>query len=416
MDGNSCDHSRTVSENTNGSWNWDTEDVSVSRLHLGPPSDELQDIVEDKEIAACAVAFVVNSTRKGIVPLCADVASLMRAKRRLEKQVVRLKREVEVLRNSSHHGSHSSTPTSLQSYMSDRGSFMDPAHVQVFNELLKGTHCGSTTVSSNSSQVGSSPKSERRPRSGLRRTTATVAGHSQPLALEHVVVHRLTDNTENHLQSVGNVENHLPSAGADDELSAASCNSATDSCVSTACDVKSGTHGGQFATDHLVPPADPQLSRDHATAPGCCCCHSESMLALEEQFNKSLKINMKLADELATTRRHMEQLTARLRQFELRDSSQQQQHHGSAACGISPVVVVDVIKPCDETHARSSTALSDGDDVDHSRLAKSSACHDRQHCVTLQHRLHRSKALLNTHQCTLPLDKTEFIGGDDGFV
>jgi hypothetical protein len=38
--------------------------------------------VEDKEIAARAVAFVVNSTRKGIVPLCADIANLLRAKRR----------------------------------------------------------------------------------------------------------------------------------------------------------------------------------------------------------------------------------------------------------------------------------------------------------------------------------------------
>ena len=50
---------------------------------LGAQSDELKDLVEDKEIAACAVEFVVNSTRKGIVPLCADVASLMRSKRRL---------------------------------------------------------------------------------------------------------------------------------------------------------------------------------------------------------------------------------------------------------------------------------------------------------------------------------------------
>jgi len=51
-------------------------------LFAGPQSDELKDLVEDKEIAACAVAFVVSSMRKGIVPLCADVASLMRSKRR----------------------------------------------------------------------------------------------------------------------------------------------------------------------------------------------------------------------------------------------------------------------------------------------------------------------------------------------
>ena len=45
-------------------------------------SRELHNLVEDKEIAARAVAFVVNSTRKGIVPLCADVANLLRLKRR----------------------------------------------------------------------------------------------------------------------------------------------------------------------------------------------------------------------------------------------------------------------------------------------------------------------------------------------
>jgi len=50
--------------------------------------------------------------------------------------VAHLKHEVEELRNSSQH-SFSSTPTSAQSYTSDRGSFMDPAHLQVFNELLK---------------------------------------------------------------------------------------------------------------------------------------------------------------------------------------------------------------------------------------------------------------------------------------
>ena len=58
--------------------------LSIVILFAGPRSDELKDLVEDKEIAACAVAFVVNSTRKGIVPLCADVATLMRSKRRLD--------------------------------------------------------------------------------------------------------------------------------------------------------------------------------------------------------------------------------------------------------------------------------------------------------------------------------------------
>lgn len=45
-------------------------------------SEELQNLMEDREIASRAVAFVVNSTRKGFVPLCANVASLMKSKRR----------------------------------------------------------------------------------------------------------------------------------------------------------------------------------------------------------------------------------------------------------------------------------------------------------------------------------------------
>ena len=44
-------------------------------------STGFSDLVEDKEVAARAVAFVVNSTRKGIVPLCADVANLLRSKK-----------------------------------------------------------------------------------------------------------------------------------------------------------------------------------------------------------------------------------------------------------------------------------------------------------------------------------------------
>lgn len=40
----------------------------------------LSDLVHDKDVAAKAVAFVVNSSRRGIVPLCADVAAVLRNK------------------------------------------------------------------------------------------------------------------------------------------------------------------------------------------------------------------------------------------------------------------------------------------------------------------------------------------------
>lgn len=60
-------------------------------------------MVEDKAIAAQAVAFVVNSTRKGLVSLCADVAHLMRAKASLEKKVTNLRHENEALRAAAQH-------------------------------------------------------------------------------------------------------------------------------------------------------------------------------------------------------------------------------------------------------------------------------------------------------------------------
>lgn len=59
-----------------------TANIYYNDFYLTGSNSELNSLVEDKEIAAKAVAFVVNSTRKGIVPLCADVANLLRAKRR----------------------------------------------------------------------------------------------------------------------------------------------------------------------------------------------------------------------------------------------------------------------------------------------------------------------------------------------
>ena len=56
--------------------------LTIIHFFLTGSNTELSNIVEDKEIAARAVAFVVNSTRKGIVPLCADVAHLLRTKKR----------------------------------------------------------------------------------------------------------------------------------------------------------------------------------------------------------------------------------------------------------------------------------------------------------------------------------------------
>ncbi|RUS90549.1 hypothetical protein EGW08_001726, partial [Elysia chlorotica] len=114
MDSTSEDPSPPCSENAGSTWlAWEAEISSISGLNIDS-QPELSALVEDKEVAARAVAFVVNSTRKGIVPLCADIANLLRAKRSLEKKVYLLKRELEALRSStsvSFRTSHSTSPT-----------------------------------------------------------------------------------------------------------------------------------------------------------------------------------------------------------------------------------------------------------------------------------------------------------------
>ncbi|KAK3595389.1 hypothetical protein CHS0354_008819 [Potamilus streckersoni] len=128
MDSTGSEHSPPLSENAgSSSWNnWENEISSISGLNLDGNS-ELSNLVEDKEIAARAVAFVVNSTRKGIVPLCADVANLFRVKRSLEKRVNKLKQENEALRSRHASNSTSPTPQSLSSY-TDKTPLQDQDH------------------------------------------------------------------------------------------------------------------------------------------------------------------------------------------------------------------------------------------------------------------------------------------------
>lgn len=118
LDPSSTEHSPPYSEN-NRSWSWNQVTDEVSSFT--DSNNELCGLMEDKEVAARAVAFVVNSTRKGIVPLCADVAHLMRSKQCLERKIRILKRENDAYRSSLNGGSmpsHSMSPTppSLSSY------------------------------------------------------------------------------------------------------------------------------------------------------------------------------------------------------------------------------------------------------------------------------------------------------------
>jgi len=66
------------------------------------------------------------------------------------------------------------------------------------------------------------------------------------------------------------------------------------------------------------PQSASDIDRSQSTAEHCFVGSSESMSALEERFNKTLEMNMKLAEKLAMTLRQMEVLTMKLREFEVR--------------------------------------------------------------------------------------------------
>jgi len=65
------------------------------------------------------------------------------------------------------------------------------------------------------------------------------------------------------------------------------------------------------------PQSASDVDRCRSAADCCCVSSSESMSTLEERFNKTLEMNMKLAEKLATTCQQMEVLTMKLREFEV---------------------------------------------------------------------------------------------------
>lgn len=152
----SFENSPSLSEDINSLWiqSCENELTALPDLHLGAEgSVELSNLVEDKEIAARAVAFVVNGSRKGIVPLCADVANLLRAKRRLEKKVFMLKKENDLLHSASslsRQTSHSISPTpaSFSSEKSAQADFLFNLHSERNRPCSRCSQCSSTISSS----------------------------------------------------------------------------------------------------------------------------------------------------------------------------------------------------------------------------------------------------------------------------
>jgi len=212
---------------------------------------------------------------------------------------------------------------------------------------VQGTQRGSgTSHSSSSSQVGGSPKSERRQRTGLHRTVAAV-GQTEPTVI----------------QEVNSAVFDGPSFCSEAEVS--KCSSERTASISVECDspkdrdfmhdfnlisradvgsaVQDGVNGCDGNSSHSMVSGHPSkckpalccklhhrkpllsrrpqsandIDRCQSAADCCLVSSSESMSALEERFNKTLAMNMKLAEKLATTCQQMEVLTMKLREFEV---------------------------------------------------------------------------------------------------
>ncbi|XP_060557976.1 uncharacterized protein LOC132718302 [Ruditapes philippinarum] len=158
LEPSSAEHSPPYSDN-NRSWSWNqiTDEVSS----FTDSNNELCGLMEDKEVAARAVAFVVNSTRKGIVPLCADVANLMRTKQCLERKLRILRRQNDAFRSSCNGGSvpsHSMSPTppSLSSYTEQCIKSLQEQSLAIQEHFRSSSRC-----SNSSSSYSYSPKLDK---------------------------------------------------------------------------------------------------------------------------------------------------------------------------------------------------------------------------------------------------------------
>lgn len=305
MDSNSSDHSPPLSENAATSWHiWENEISSVSGLNLDSNS-ELSGLVEDKEIAARAVAFVVNSTRKGIVPLCADIANLLRAKRSLEKKVFLLKRENEALRGStgvSFRTSHSTSPTPPSFSSCTDKSLL---HEQVAFVQERSRPC--SRCSQCSSTLSNSPKLEKNHsfKSHLHSTPSYHDNHRSP---------RTTRRPPNGVTTQAVVHCLSETSGHD-----------------TNCDGSRGLGRKNSLPEIISEPDDmvlrvsPKISKEVQ-----CRLLRYNDSPLEEQFIETVRLNSKLAEELGSAKKELEILKGRLKELEMnqlaRECWQEQLH------------------------------------------------------------------------------------------
>ena len=232
-------------------------------------------------------------------------------------------------------------------------------HVILLHDLIEQSVCGhvqgtqrgsGTSHSSSSSQVDGSPKVERRQRTGLHRTVAAV-GQTEPTVIQQAnsavfdgpSYCSATEISKSSPERTGIVSLECDSPKDQDFLhdfrisSHMDIRSTVDDGVSR-CDgnsshvVVSGHDRSQLSTCkptaycklHYRKPLSgrrPQSAGDIDRCQSAVDCRfvssSESMSTLEERFNKTLEMNMKLAEKLAMTCRQMEVLTMKLREFEV---------------------------------------------------------------------------------------------------
>lgn len=311
MDSNSSDHSPPLSENAGGSWhNWENEISSISGLNLDSTS-ELSGLVEDKEIAARAVAFVVNSTRKGIVPLCADIANLLRAKRSLEKKVFLLKRENEALRGStgnSFRTSHSTSPTPPSF-----SSFTDKSLLHDHGAVMQERSRPCSRCSQCSSTVSNSPKFEK---------TCSFKGHLHSPPDHHHSSRRSPRTTRR-------PPNGLTSQAI---VHCVSDTSAHDSGFDLSRGVTRKNSLPEIISepDGKVMRVSPKISKEVQ-----CTLLRHCDSPLEEQFIETVRLNTKLAEELGSARKEIEILKGRLKELEMNHLAREcwrEQYHMENEC------------------------------------------------------------------------------------
>lgn len=216
---------------------------------------------------------------------------------------------------------------------------------------MQGTQRGSgTSHSSSSSQLGSSPKLERRQRTGLHRTVAAV-GQTEPAIAQHASIAGFdgpsfcteANISKSSLDRTGSLSMECDSPKDHDFQHDFQAASRTD----VGSTVPSGMGGCDGNCSHSVilghengepsvckptsyckvhrrkplvgrrPQSASDIDRRQSATDCCFVSSSELTSTLEERFNKTLEMNMKLAEKLAATCRQMEVLTMKLREFEV---------------------------------------------------------------------------------------------------